>query len=926
MTRRRYLRRGALLIVACAGAAGVAWWRAGHDGEGDTLGPALAAALADELAVDAASVQPLDGSPGDRRGWREVVFTATADGELPDVFRAEVRRVDGGVAGVRGVRNLTRSRSAAEGQPVRAGRFVAFPVEVAGQADAVTVLDTAGEPGEAHAGWPWWARLQNAVGNWQDTGRVAGFGSARYALRPPAAEVRVSASGDGFRVEVDGATHHLDPAVRSFRPAPDRVEVRVEREGRPGTITWVVDTVRKATGPEPIEWLEHRVFALRDGLRRGWYALAGDPGAADDANADMGVTEAERRRRAELSATDPEIGWPPRPLEPLFPSPLEGEGEWLPLVDDPFVDVYPNAPPTFAQTFLRPDRERGYVRIYLTAFDPRQVQLRVMTGTREPESATGETGRGRVPHDPDTLRRLVAAFNGGFQALHGEFGMMSEGRVYLPPKPWAATVAVRRDGQVAIGSWMPPPKGRRQYEEGWARAQIPEDVVEFRQNLTSVVEDGEYNPWGRWWWGAAPVNATEQTYIDRSGLCLTEEGFLVYFWGDSLGPDALGEAMLRARCVRGLHLDMNSRHTGFELYRTTPAAAPFEPLGRPLDPDTEFEGPYPGAPALSLRARRAVKSMTTMRFPRWVDRDPRDFFYLLRVPVLPGPDLPAAGLGPGPAGRWDATGLPHDGWPPAFARTFLGDAPGRRTWLVRIDPRRVTFRAEGRDPSAPAVPALGAPAPDAGPDGESTGAGAAGAEPLPPPPPRLAILSGAGASSPGAEVGLWRLPPGAGPRTGAALVGDRWGAGPRPEAARTVVAGRPLDAGPAATVALGVDGEGFLLYAEREPDDPVPLAERLRQAGVEQAIAPGEGVRLAFLLDGKTVGPDAFERPLAAGGALHLDARRTPRTDVLFPDVEPRGYWTWARMQDTRVRYFRSGPPRFTITEDGGVSDHAQEP
>jgi len=66
-------------------------------------------------------------------------------------------------------------------------------------------------------------------------------------------------------------------------------------------------------------------------------------------------------------------------------------------------------------------------------------------------------------------------------------------------------------------------------------------IVEFRQNLTSVVEDGEYNPWGRWWWGAAPLNAREQTYIDRSGLCLTEEGFLVYFWGDSLGRTRSGK-------------------------------------------------------------------------------------------------------------------------------------------------------------------------------------------------------------------------------------------------------------------------------------------------------------------------------------------------------------------------------------------------
>ena len=57
---------------------------------------------------------------------------------------------------------------------------------------------------------------------------------------------------------------------------------------------------------------------------------------------------------------------------------------------------------------------------------------------------------------PKPPKRLVGAFNGGFQALHGEFGMMAEGRVYLPPKPWAATVAVFEDGRVGMGSWPGP--------------------------------------------------------------------------------------------------------------------------------------------------------------------------------------------------------------------------------------------------------------------------------------------------------------------------------------------------------------------------------------------------------------------------------------------------------------------------------------
>ncbi len=59
-----------------------------------------------------------------------------------------------------------------------------------------------------------------------------------------------------------------------------------------------------------------------------------------------------------------------------------------------------------------------------------------MSGTVEPKSATGETGPGMVPRDPAVMSQFVAGFNGGFQAIHGEFGMMADKVLYLPPKPF----------------------------------------------------------------------------------------------------------------------------------------------------------------------------------------------------------------------------------------------------------------------------------------------------------------------------------------------------------------------------------------------------------------------------------------------------------------------------------------------------------
>jgi len=62
-------------------------------------------------------------------------------------------------------------------------------------------------------------------------------------------------------------------------------------------------------------------------------------------------------------------------------------------------------------------------------------------------------GSGEIPRDPFVISHLVAAFNGGFQAMHGEFGMMADGVVYLPPKPYSATVAVLQDGSTGFGTW-----------------------------------------------------------------------------------------------------------------------------------------------------------------------------------------------------------------------------------------------------------------------------------------------------------------------------------------------------------------------------------------------------------------------------------------------------------------------------------------
>lgn len=918
------MRVRARLLVLCASLALAALALRGTatpKSEGDYTTSLLAALEARGMRVEAADLVWMR-EPRGLFSLTPVYFLARpvgAEGELPDLYYADVRSVaPGGVLDVWFLTNLTRSSAAAEGPLLRVGDHLAYAVRVGDVFDAIMVLDTRGESTDLTAGWSRLKRLQNAVTNLQETGRAAGVGRRRLSLMPPAETLALAVRQGQLVAVADGERIAIDPERGEIESGRHRVQPRVAAKGRPGLVTWVVDTVRNLSfvGPEPIEWLEHTVFGLTDRANRAYHGVVGTDTEAE-VRAALGVAalaDVPVAGPSHVSAL-PDIGhsetprrnWPPRPLLPVLSEPVRGEGRWLPLENDPFINRYDHAPAAFLQTFIRVDPEREFARVYITLWDPHQVQLHLAMGTREPESATGETGTGRIPDDPELVARLVGAFNGGFQALHGEFGMMADGRVYLPPKPFAATVAVYDDGGVAMGSWPGP--GQNAWDEEFANSQIPTGMVAMRQNLTSVVEDQVWNPWKRWWWGAAPTWAKEQTYIHRSGLCLTEDGYLAYFWGESMGPEALGKAMVATRCVRGMHLDMNSKHTGMEFYRpqrTTarmpgsdrsagrnartapvPTRAP-APLGRPLT-KAEFEGPVEGREGFVFRARKAVTTMTPLRFPRYLEEDPRDFFYLSIKPILPGPEL-RFGTQSLP---FSTRGLPSSGWPHPFARARIATSDGVGTWFVRIDPNRLRVPASTHPPMPPQ--ATGHPSEAGDPPGDRS------SQTSP-----LAFLTDHAAQT--GPLALY-LPRSHGRRRPQIVAASEVA-----EGGEVWLRGRALAATDGAGAAIGVDADGFLLYAEMRG---VPKLEGLRgwlaRAGVHRAIALSASARLSFVTrDGKTVAVDGrTERIFARAQALALSGDTRPPAKVLHPDVKPRPYRLWGWLQGTRVRYFPTGEPRF---------------
>ena len=85
--------------------------------------------------------------------------------------------------------------------------------------------------------------------------------------------------------------------------------------------------------------------------------------------------------------------------------------------------------------------------------------------------------------------------------------------------------------------------------------------------------------------------------------------------------------MLAARCTFGIHLDMNVGHAGFEFYDVAPEGR-LTPMGRPLQGDWEAQGKVPDMPGYVFRGRRMIRGMGHMLFPRYIQREARDFFYL----------------------------------------------------------------------------------------------------------------------------------------------------------------------------------------------------------------------------------------------------------------------------------------------------------
>jgi hypothetical protein len=222
--------------------------------------------------------------------------------------------------------------------------------------------------------------------------------------------------------------------------------------------------------------------------------------------------------------------------------------------------------------------------------------LQLVAGTSEPESPRvhAKERPGRVPEDAHAS--LFAAFNGGFKATHGQYGMLLNGTEYLPPRDYSCTFVHYKDGRLAIGTWS----ALKQSGIG--------DMLYYRQTPPCLVEDGEVNKQVETsdyvrGWGAT---VSGETVIRRSAIGLSKDRKIIYYGiGDAMTAQAIARGLKAAGSHSVAELDVNYSYPRFLLYGKKADSAPIATAS--LIPGVEYTK------------------------DQYIQPSPRDFFYLTRT-------------------------------------------------------------------------------------------------------------------------------------------------------------------------------------------------------------------------------------------------------------------------------------------------------
>lgn len=360
----------------------------------------------------------------------------------------------------------------------------------------------------------------------------------------------------------------------------------------PGFGPWIADTGRSILGQAAVAWIEDTAYGIADDINQLRYKDE-KPKTYWEAPTDappVATAAPTPSVSASASATAAPTIEPPAPFEPPVASvATEVDGKWIPMADAS------GQAPAMWKTLVHPDAKRSFAAVAIVAIERKLIDLHLVAGKVEPSSAAVPMDRRPALVPESDQAELVAAFNGGFKAQHGHWGMMLDGETYVAARDVGCTIALMKDGSLRIGTW----KDVLQPAEG--------DMRWYRQTPPCLVENGEIHKaleseYAKGW-GAAVGG---ETVIRRSALGLDATGRYLYFGlGDALTAQSLARAMKAAGSVSAAQLDVNYAYPRFLVYERPNGETPKAKSA--IIPDIKFRlAEYVGEPAL------------------------RDFFYLTR--------------------------------------------------------------------------------------------------------------------------------------------------------------------------------------------------------------------------------------------------------------------------------------------------------
>lgn len=354
----------------------------------------------------------------------------------------------------------------------------------------------------------------------------------------------------------------------------------------PPLIGNIVDAVRAVVGPEPIAWLEDKVYGAKDQYEQ-WKnrdaaptsywgnpaaPCSAEPGSSACTTPDANGNDSPPPIPNGPVATQTEGAFPPKPFTPPFSKvATAGDGTWLNVADP----RDPNGTATMVKTLVHPDGRRSYSLVAIIAIDLKKIEMHSVPGYGEPKSnaLAREKRPGLIP--AEHFGDLLAAFNGGFQVTHGHFGMMADGVTLVKAQPKGCVVAKYKDGSMKVAEWK-------------VLEPDAEQLAFWRQTPPCLVEGGVLNPAANESnrnWGAT---VDGETIIRRSAFGLDATGTVAFYgMGDALSSFTLAKAMQMAGAVNVAQLDVNHIYPRFFLYDGATSGPPM--ITAPLAPVPMFK-------------------------------------------------------------------------------------------------------------------------------------------------------------------------------------------------------------------------------------------------------------------------------------------------------------------------------------------------